>query len=323
MRDALSLLDQAIAFGGGELKETDVCEMLGVIEKHHVRDVITNLINNDATGLLTCVQTMSEQSIDYETVLADLLSMLQRVAIAQVAPESIDDTQGDRDAVLDFADKISAEDVQLYYQIALIGRRDLSLAPQLRGGFEMVLLRMLSFQPAEIGAQVTKVKPAASATTPKPAATPAMRAAAPAKPVINTIAEKDIEVAVKPSATSDWSSIVEAMGIVGMVQQLAVHCTLISRDDKKWSLLLGNENKQLHSEKFENRLREALQSYLNSDIKLEIEVGKQQGETPAMQTERKKDERQQSAETDVASDTVVQSLQERFGATVQAVKPID
>ncbi len=314
MRDALSLLDQAIAFGGGELKEADVCDMLGVIEKHHVADVLNRLIARDAMGLLNCVQTMSEQSVDYESVLVDLLSMLQRIAIAQAAPDAIDDTQGDRDAILRFAAELSPEDVQLYYQIALIGRRDLSLAPQLRGGFEMVLLRMLSFQPAEVGSQPVSNTPSQQKT---PTATPAVAESPPAQPVAET------RVVEKPSANSDWSSIVEAMGIVGMVQQLAVNCSLVSRDDKQWSLLLGNENKQLHSEKFEKRLEEALQAYLQSDVRIDIQVGQQQAETPAMQTERKKQERQEAAENDVASDTVVKSLQERFGATVQAVKPID
>jgi len=321
MRDALSLLDQAIAFGGGELKEADVCDMLGVIEKHHVVDVLNSLVARDASALLNCVQTMSEQSVDYETVLVDLLSMLQRIAIAQASPEAVDDALGDRDAVLSFATNISAEDVQLYYQIALIGRRDLVLAPQLRGGFEMILLRMLSFQPAEAGLQPVSVKPAQAATVSNKAIAESNTTASAPEPAqtkpVATIAKE------KTSADSDWSSIVEAMGVVGMVQQLAVHCTLVSRDDKQWSLLLGDENKQLHSEKFENRLLEALQAYLQSDISLEIQVGEQQGETPAMQTKRKKQERQQTAETDVASDAIVQSLQERLGATVQAVKPVD
>jgi len=318
MRDALSLLDQAIAFGGGELKEADVCDMLGVIEKHHVVDLLNNLVARDANGLLNCVQTMSEQSVDYEAVLIDLLSMLQRIAIAQATPDAVDDTQGDREAVLAFASSMSAEDVQLYYQIALIGRRDLLLAPQLRGGFEMILLRMLSFQPAEAGVKPTQPV-AATSKTPAPVKNETIaEAASPEAPQTQPTA-----VVAKPSADSDWSSIVEAMGVVGMVQQLAVHCTLVSRNDKQWSLLLGDENKQLHSEKFEKRLLEALQAYLQSDISLEIQVGEQQGETPAMQAQRQKEERQESAETDAASDTVVQSLQERFGATVQAVKPID
>jgi len=328
MRDALSLLDQAIAFGAGELKEADVCDMLGVIEKHHVVDVLNNLVSRDAMGLLQCVQSMSEQSVDYETVLVDLLSMLQRIAIAQAAPDAVDDTQGDREAVLTFATNISPEDVQLYYQIALIGRRDLNLAPQLRGGFEMVLLRMLSFQPVEAGAQsanvrITPVTPVASKPSSASSSSPTKKQLSAATHVAEPQQAAPSIVVTKPLADADWSSIVEAMGVVGMVQQLAVHCTLLSRDDKKWSLLLGSENKQLHSEKFEGRLQEALQAYLQSEVRLEIQIGQQQGETPAMKTERNKQERQQTAETDVASDAVVQSLQERFGATVQAVKPID
>jgi len=327
MRDALSLLDQAIAFGGGDLKESDVCDMLGVIEKHHVVDVLKCLVARDATGLLACVQTMSEQSVDYETVLVDLLGMLQRIAIAHAAPDALDDTLGDRDAVLQFAADMSAEDVQLYYQIALIGRRDLLLAPQLRGGFEMILLRMLSFQPAEAEAQPVGAKPASSQPTSTTTNAASQKKSQVNKTVSSTspaqIKPEPVLAKVKPSVDSDWSSIVDAIGVAGMVHLLAVNCVLVSRDEKHWTLLLGNENKQLHSEKFEKRLLEALQAYLQSEISLDIQIGQQQGETPAMQTERNKQERQQSAETDAASDVVVQSLQERFGATVQAVKPID
>jgi len=317
MRDALSLLDQAIAFGGGELKEADVCDMLGVIEQHFVMDILQALLAQDATALLACVQAMSEQSVDYESALVDLLSMMQRIAVAQVAEDAVDDLQGDQQAILKFAEGFSAEDVQLYYQIGLIGRRDLPLAPQLRSGFEMVLLRMLAFKPADAG--LREEKPAVVSTvstTPQPQAIKSSEVseAQPSEPT-------PIKVAV--SATDEWSRIIESMGLVGLVHQLAVHCTLVSRDDSKWVLLLGDENKQLHSEKFETRLQESLQNSLQSSIQLEIQIGKQAGETPAMETERKKEERQQGAETDVANDAVVQSLQERFGATVQAVKPID
>ena len=321
MRDALSLLDQAIAFGSGELKEADVCDMLGVIEQHFVMDILQALLAQDATALLACVQAMSEQSVDYESALVDLLSILQRIAVAQVAADAIDDLQGDQQAVLQFAENFSAEDVQLYYQIGLIGRRDLPLAPQLRSGFEMVLLRMLSFKPADAGLREKKpaaVSTASTATTAIPQAQTIKTAE-----VNETQVAEPTPIKTAVSATDDWSQIIESMGLVGLVHQLAVHCTLISRDDSKWVLLLGDENKQLHSEKFEMRLQESLQNSLNSNIKLEIQIGKQAGETPAMQTERKKEERQQGAETDVANDAVVQSLQERFGATVQAVKPID
>lgn len=329
MRDALSLLDQAIAFGAGELKETDVCDMLGVIEQRFVIDILNALLMQDAAMLLACVQAMSEQSVDYESVLVDVLSMLQRIAIAQVAPDTVDDLQGDQQAILKFATEFSVEDVQLYYQIGLMGRRDLPLAPQLRAGFEMVLLRMLAFQPAEAGSNVKKSAVVAAApveknTAPSGTSEPATVKNEAPNPAINQVAEAtSAPVRVKPSETDDWSSIVESMGLAGLVHQLAVHCTLVSRDESRWVLLLGNENKQLHREKFETQLHESLQSLLQTKVQLEIQVGTQSAETPAMQTERKKEERQIGAEEDVANDVVVQSLQERFGATVQAVKPID
>jgi len=328
MRDALSLLDQAIAFGGGELKETDVCDMLGVIEQHYVTDILNALISRDAVALLNCVETMSEQSVDYESVLVDLLSMLQKIAVAQAAPEAVDDSQGDSEVVLKLATDISLEDIQLYYQTGLIGRRDLVLAPQLRGGFEMILLRMLSFQPVDAGS--LSVKQARTTAKPSSVSQPVTTPVTKQPEVSNQVASdaeqtppEPMSVTVPLTSDSDWSTIVEAMNLVGLVQQLAVHCTLLSRDDNKWKLLLGDENKQLHSEKFEQRLHEALQNTMQCKIGLEIQVGEQRGETPAMQIERKQEERQQSAENDAASDAVVQSLQERFGATVQAVKPID
>lgn len=330
MRDALSLLDQAIAFGAGELKETDVCDMLGVIEQHFVIDILNALLVQDAAMLLAGVQSMSEQSVDYESVLVDVLSMLQRIAVAQVAPDTVDDLQGDQQAILKFATEFSAEDVQLYYQIGLMGRRDLPLAPQLRAGFEMVLLRMLAFQPAEADSGGEKPVAVAAIPTIKNIAPSSTSGSATVKneapsPIVNEVVAESTPAPIKakPSETDDWASIVELMGLAGLVHQLAVHCTLVSRDESRWVLLLGDENKQLHREKFETQLHESLQSLLQSEIQLEIQVGAQSAETPAMQTERKKEERQLGAEEDVANDTVVQSLQERFGATVQAVKPID
>ncbi len=147
MRDALSLLDQAIAFGGGSLCESDVRSMLGSIEQHHVLDLLTKLADGDAGALLTRIAQLAEQAPDFAGVLAELISTLHRIALAQAVPGAVDDEMADREAVLALAGRLSPEDVQLYYQIALIGRRDLPLAPTPRGGFEMVLLRMLAFRP--------------------------------------------------------------------------------------------------------------------------------------------------------------------------------
>ncbi|AQZ96369.1 DNA polymerase III subunit gamma/tau [Halopseudomonas phragmitis] len=147
MRDALSLTDQAIAFGNGTLRVAEVRNMLGTIDHGQVFGLLEALAAHDARALLVAVAELAEQGADFAGVLAELISTLQRLAIAQVLPEAADNSQGDRERVLDLAGRISAEDVQLFYQLALHGRRDLPLAPDPRGGFEMALLRMLAFRP--------------------------------------------------------------------------------------------------------------------------------------------------------------------------------
>ena len=196
MRDAMSLTDQAIAFGEGKVMAADVRAMLGTLDHGQVFDVLTALLEGDARGLLEAVRHLAEQGPDWNGVLSEMLNVLHRVAIAQALPEGVDNGHGDRERVLALAQALPAEDVQFYYQMGLIGRRDLPLAPDPRGGFEMVLLRMLAFRPAEsadaprqllkpVGisqAAVDSRPPVASATAVAPVA-PVTPAAAPA-PVV-------------------------------------------------------------------------------------------------------------------------------------------
>lgn len=149
MRDAMSLTDQAIAFGEGKVLAEDVRSMLGTLDHGQVYGVLQALLEGDARALLEAVRHLSEQGPDWGGVLAEMLNVLHRVAIAQALPEAVDNGQGDRDRVLALAQALPAEDVQFYYQMGLIGRRDLPLAPDPRSGFEMVLLRMLAFRPAD------------------------------------------------------------------------------------------------------------------------------------------------------------------------------
>ncbi|UVE19318.1 DNA polymerase III subunit gamma/tau [Pseudomonas sp. LS44] len=149
MRDAMSLTDQAIAFGEGKVLAADVRAMLGSLDHGQVYGVLHALLEGDARAMLEAVRHLAEQGPDWNGVLAEILNVLHRVAIAQALPDAIDNGQGDRDRVLALAQALPAEDVQFYYQMGLIGRRDLPLAPDPRGGFEMVLLRMLAFRPAD------------------------------------------------------------------------------------------------------------------------------------------------------------------------------
>ncbi|NHW99127.1 DNA polymerase III subunit gamma/tau [Pseudomonas koreensis] len=194
MRDAMSLTDQAIAFGEGKVLAADVRAMLGTLDHGQVFDVLHALIEGDAKALLEAVRHLAEQGPDWNGVLSEILNVLHRVAIAQALPEGVDNGHGDRDRVLALAQALPAEDVQFYYQMGLIGRRDLPLAPDPRGGFEMVLLRMLAFRPADtadaprqplkpVGISQATVDSANSvAAAPKPA--PVVAAAVAPAPVV-------------------------------------------------------------------------------------------------------------------------------------------
>ena len=149
MRDAMSLTDQAIAFGEGKVLAADVRSMLGTLDHGQVYGVLHALLDGDARALMDAVRHLAEQGPDWNGVLAEMLNVLHRVAIAQVMPDAVDNGQGDRERVLALAGALPAEDVQFYYQMGLIGRRDLPLAPDPRSGFEMVLLRMLAFRPVD------------------------------------------------------------------------------------------------------------------------------------------------------------------------------
>jgi DNA polymerase-3 subunit gamma/tau len=147
MRDALSLTDQAIAFGSGKLGEADVRQMLGTIDHNSVYRLIEALAVSDGAALLAIVADLAEMGADFAGVISELLVVMHRLAVAQTIPDGLDDSLGDRIKIIELASKLTAEDVQFYYQIGLAGRRDMGLAPDPRAGLEMLLLRMLAFKP--------------------------------------------------------------------------------------------------------------------------------------------------------------------------------
>ena len=164
MRDALSLTDQSIAFSDGKITEVDVRTMLGTIDQSLVYKVLNGLVSESGETILQAVDALAEHAPDYSGVLAELIAVLHRIAIAQVLPEAIDNSGGDRKQIYAFAQSMAPEDVQLYYQTALLGRRDLPLSPDPRGGFEMVMLRMLAFKPQGIADIPTKPLPKSVST---------------------------------------------------------------------------------------------------------------------------------------------------------------
>jgi len=311
MRDALSLLDQAVAHGGGSLARDQVAEMLGTVEHAHVAAMLESLCAADATAALGAVARMAAQGVDFAAALDELLAALYLVALCQVNPELVRDRSDDPGDSLALAQRMGAEDVQLYYQLGLLAKRDLPLAPDPRTGLEMGLLRMIAFRPAggqprpagagNDDARTVKARPAAGATTP------------------------DRADAADTAQDASWRETVAALGLGGLVRELANHCALESRDGLSFQLVLDAACARLHNREREEALREALERRLGEGVRLQIRVGTPPGETPARSAERERDERQKSARQSIESDPNVQAMMRTFDARIdpESVRPED
>lgn len=336
MRDALSLLDQAIAFGGGKLEQTEVQAMLGTVSRDRVMSILKALVANDAALVMKHIDELADLSPDYANVLAELLAMLHQMALAQKVPEAVDENLIEREALLQLATQLSSEDIQLFYQVGLIGRRDLPLAPDPRGGLEMALLRMLAFKPTLEGraAQATTAVAAtlASPVSEQNAAPAGQQMTAPgnvpeasAQPARSSSPVEEAVPVTPVQFDGNWAGLVEALNLRGMVKQLAVNCTLREKSSTDVMLVLNKENEQLLNPVMQKKLEEALCARLQKKLKLHIELGAQQVESPAKTTARNHAERQQSAEELIQQDPMIQALKENFNAEVvpNSVKPIN
>jgi DNA polymerase-3 subunit gamma/tau len=336
MRDALSLLDQAIAFGGGRVELKDVSDMLGTIDQHHVLRLLDALARGDAGEVLGGVTELAQLAPDYGAILAELISLLQRVAIAQVVPEHPLDGATEPDEIRRLAQRLSPEDVQLFYQIALIGRRDLPLAPEPCGGLEMILLRMLCFRPTTTSLEpsgrsashvgdVERSQIAGASSPPTPG--PDVTAISEPEPV-TAVRSGDCDVPVSPVpdlAAADWKVTVERLGLKGIAQQLALNCVPEGQDGDTLRLILDPGHAQARTSNGEERLRAALQKHYGRALRLRIEIGTPATATPARQQAQSRAQRQQAAEETIARDPNVQALRETFDARVRpgSVGPAD
>ena len=319
MRDALSLLDQAIAFGNGSLAEDEVRAMLGTIDRGVIYQLLDALSQADAARLLDEINKTDAFAPDYTALLGDVVSVLQRVAIAQTLPDAIDDTFGDRDAVLALADKLSPEDVQLYYQIGLIGRRDLPLSPEPRGGFEMVLLRMLAFRPVQSEAAAS-----APVISKKPQSAQPSRAAKMAqKPSPQAPAGRD---KAADASTSDWAGIIASLSLHGLAKEMSLNCVFHGMQNDVVELTLDPAHVHLLGKAREQQLEAALAEYYQRKVTVRINKNdKLRSETPAGQRSRQQHERQQQAEQSIRQDENIKAIQDAFGGSVnqESIRPRD
>jgi len=314
MRDGLSLMDQLIAFAGGSLTEADTRTMLGTIDRGHVTRILDALARQDGPGLLAHVQELDRDAPDYDRALMELAAFLQRVAIVQIVPEAQAlDEEFDGETLTRLARTLSPEDVQLYYQIALGGRRDMAMAPEPRIGFEMSLLRMLAFRPETAHSSAAPSTPG----TARPSAAP---------PVVPSAAPAAAARAAHIPATIDsgnWAAVVEAANLSGMVRQIALNCVPASFDGNLLRLSFDESAAHQRSRQMEDKLVQSLSAYLGRDIRIAFESADAALVTPARRRAIAEQDKNSRAAAAFEEDPAVKNLRQRFDAEVDpaSVKP--
>ena len=297
IRDSLSLLDQAIAHGGGKVSAAQVAEMLGSLGADLVWPILEKIAAGDGKGTIEEAERIGERSVSLDTALEDLASILHRVALAQAgAAPSTDDPDAPRVAAM--AQKLDAGRVQVMYQIALLGRRDLPLAPDELAGFTMSLLRMLSF--ANVSAE------------PRPAA-------APARPVATSQPAATKSAAPAANATAfdgDWPGFVERAGLTGMAGMAARNAELVSFDNNHLELLVPESAKMYAEKGYLDKLKSDLAPHFGSNLRVTVRVGSTNGKTVAAAKSREQEKLQARATQSIEGDPFVKSLVQDLGAEV-------
>lgn len=349
MRDALSLTDQAIAYGGQKVNESEVRAMLGAIDQRYLFDLIDALLMQNGQQLLAHASLMASRSIAFESALNDLAQLLHQVAMVQAVPDSLEQDHPERQRLLDLALRIPADTLQLFYQIAILARRDIGLAPDEYAGFTMCLLRMMAFTPNH---QTSKP---ISSTTKKannkknPIGNHLEHANLSAAPQSESVAssaialekktthievnhtsqvteDKAINAQVIPPPNiqfdGDWRGLTDQLKL-GIVTSLALNCELIAYDADSISLSVPEDKKHLLMPQYQEKLSKMISEHFGKKIKLQFSIGGS-GNTPAKQIHQERAQKQASAEESIENDPFVQALIHDFDATIvqNSIKPI-
>jgi len=367
MRDALSLTDQAIAFGSGKLKEAEVRDMLGTVDRGRVLDLVAALLDGEPAAVLAVVAAIAEHAPDYAATLDELITTLHQMTIAQMVPEAMDQSWSDRARVSELASRATVDDTQLFYQFAINGRRDLATAPDPRIGLEMTLLRMIAFRPAVV---VAAPSPAASnapsaqgvppakkpdppappvapanppqrqsmAATPATVSTPAAPVAAPelavTSPSVPPAKVSPIRAGSAPEphrgsspsqiaaddddmpSPASWPLFFESLGLVGITENIALHCELRQVEGRCLSFVLDASNANFFNDRQPAKLQAAFNSVFAEPVTVMIELGVVGDATPAARRVQLAAERLAAAQKAIAEDPVLAAFIRDFDGVI-------
>jgi DNA polymerase-3 subunit gamma/tau len=282
MRDALSLLDQAIAYGGNRVAAGPVREMLGTIDQGYLLGLLGALAGADAAAVLRTADEMQARSLSFDQALADLASLLLKLALLHSLPEALAPDLPERAQLAELAERLDPESVQLYYQIALQGREDLPLAPDEHAGFVMTLLRMLAFRPE--GSERRDLPPAKKAA---------------------------------PSGSGgDWPQLVQKLALAGAARELARHAELQGRDESRFDLVVPRSKAYLAERSYQDKLKAALESHFGTAVTLKVSLGETSGASAAAIEAGERDARHAEAQRAVQADGFVKDLVNLFDGKV-------
>ncbi len=321
MRDALSLTDQAIAYGGGKVDAAGVEAMLGTVRRDYLFDLLDALAAQSGDKLLDQARQTAERGIALDAVLQDLGGVLTQLALLQGAPAALASDTPDLSRLRQLAATLDAETVQLYYQIALNGRRDLPFAPDDLSGFSMTLLRMLAFTPGSAPVQTARSAPVTR--QPEPQALPRPMTAAPVAADVHPAPPLAAQESAAASAW-DWLKIVADLKLGGMAKMLADHCELVSHEGDQVLLRVGEAHKHLLDRAYQDKLVNTLRDRHGAALQVKFEIGAAAGQTPQQVRTRERDARQAEAVAAIESDPFIRELVEQFDARIDesTIRPL-
>jgi DNA polymerase-3 subunit gamma/tau len=331
MRDALSLLDQALAYGGDSLIDDDVAAMLGSMDRHRILDLLQALLIADGPVLLEQIRLLDELVPDYEIVLDELATTLQRIAVVQLAGIAVLDDEDDPASLEALAEEMSPEQAQLYYQIAVTSRRDLGLAPDPRIGFEMALLRMLAFRPAGVEPVTNDSTEELNLPVRRGVDSSPTRSSGTTKRTTQGAKHKRLDdsggtervIPASPEDVNDWPVFVSGLNIDGAARQLAENSALESGSPFELRLSIQRSNEHLLTDKLKRRLTLAVQEKIGGGVNVHYAVSDKTGETAAARVADEVKRNLEQAKDVIEQDPKVRDLVDIFGGEIvpESIQP--
>jgi DNA polymerase-3 subunit gamma/tau len=298
MRDALSLLDQAIAHGAGKLSARSVADMLGAVDQTYLFRLIEAIAAADAAGAVKIADEMQERSLSFDAALADLAGLLLKIALGQSVPDALEEDFPERERVLALGATLDPEAVQLYYQIALQGRADLPMAPDEHSGFTMTLLRMHAFAPE---ASSRSLPQAASQGRSSPSAPKTAASAAPSR---------------AGRASPGWPQLAQELAVTGAARELARNAELRNREGNVFDLVVPKSKAYLAERSYVDKLKTALDKHLDAPCTVKVAVGDVGGESAAALEASDREAKRAEAAQAVQADGFVKDLVNLFDGKV-------